>query len=78
MPFIYSPGKMKKKLFHKDMTFTEAMAAHSKAAKVFSNLGFGCARCRAADLETLEQGALNYGLDVGKLIEALEKAAKGR
>ncbi len=57
--------------FTKDMTFHEVMRKSPKAARVLSSFDLGCVGCMGAQHESLEQGAIAHGLDVEKLLAAL-------
>lgn len=70
-------GKKKDKLvIKKDMTISEVVAKHPEAIEVFLEHGMGCFGCGAAQFETVEQGAQAHGINVKKLIDALNKSAK--
>ncbi len=45
-------------------------------ADVFRAFGMGCLGCAAARYETIEQGATAHGMDLDKLIKALNEAAE--
>ena len=55
----------------KDMTFHEVMSKSPEVAKVLGSFNLGCVGCMGAQHETLEQGAIAHGLDVGVLVTAL-------
>ena len=45
-------------------------------AEVFRAFGMGCLGCAAARFETIEQGARAHGMDLVRLIDALNAAVK--
>ena len=49
----------------------EVLARYPETLKVFEEFGLGCAGCKAALFESIEQGAQVHGVDVDKLIEGL-------
>lgn len=60
----------------KDMGIMEAVTKYPKTADVFAKFGMGCLGCAAAHFETIEQGAVAHGMDMDKLMEALNAAAE--
>jgi hybrid cluster-associated redox disulfide protein len=60
----------------RDMSITEVVENYPKTAEVFIRHGMHCFGCMAARFENIEQGALAHGIDVDKLMEDLNKAAK--
>ncbi|GAA0726477.1 DUF1858 domain-containing protein [Clostridium malenominatum] len=58
---------------NKDMTIGEAMRIKPEAAEVLASFGMGCVFCPSAQGETIEQAAMVHGLDLAKLLEALNK-----
>ena len=59
----------------KDMGIMEVAQKYPKTQEVFSSFGMGCIGCAAAHFENIEQGATVHGMDIDKLMEALNKAA---
>jgi len=57
----------------KDMTIGEIVGADQSKAEVLMNFGMGCVGCPSAQAETLAEAAVVHGLDVEKLLEALNK-----
>ena len=59
--------------FHPDMTIGEAMAVHPQVAEVFAafHLG-GCSSCGVAEVETIAQVCMGYGVEVSMLMDVLE------
>lgn len=45
-------------------------------AEVFRAFGMGCLGCAAARFETIEQGARAHGMDLVRLIDALNAVVK--
>lgn len=54
----------------------KVLSEHPETAEVFMEQGFGCLGCAASHFETIEQGAEAHGIDVEKLMKALNKAVK--
>ena len=63
-------------IIKKDMTISEVVAKHPETIEVFLEYGMGCFGCGAAQFETVKQGAESHGINVNKLIDALNKSAK--
>ncbi|MBQ3726200.1 MAG: DUF1858 domain-containing protein [Selenomonadaceae bacterium] len=57
----------------KDMNIIEVVQRYPDTMMVFMYAGMGCVGCHAAQFETIEEGALGHGIDVDKLIEALNE-----
>lgn len=59
--------------FSADMTVSNAMSKHPRAAEVFAafHLG-GCAHCHVNAYETIGQVCEAYGVEVAMLLEVLE------
>lgn len=55
----------------KDMGIMEIVQKYPESVRVFMEHGMGCIGCAAAKFETIEQGANGHGINVDKLIEAL-------
>jgi hybrid cluster-associated redox disulfide protein len=53
----------------------ETVQNYPATADVFRAFGMGCLGCAAARYETIEQGATAHGMDLDKLIKALNEAA---
>jgi len=54
----------------------EVLAKYPETLKVFEEFGLGCAGCKAALFENIEQGAQVHGVDVDKLIEGLVQTVR--
>jgi hybrid cluster-associated redox disulfide protein len=54
----------------------EVLARYPEAASVFDEFGLGCAGCKAALFENIEQGARIHGVKVEDLVEGLNKIAR--
>lgn len=63
-------------MIDKTMAIGDVVAIYPKTIKVFEQCGLGCAGCRAALFETIEQGAAVHGVDEGILLELLNRAVK--
>ncbi len=57
----------------KDMTIGEVVRQHENSVDVLMSFGMGCVGCPSAQAETLEEAATVHGLDLEKLLEALNK-----
>lgn len=57
----------------KNMSITDVVARHPKTIAVFMRFGMHCFGCAVAQFENIEQGALAHGIDVDKLIVALNE-----
>jgi hybrid cluster-associated redox disulfide protein len=67
-------GIVARKHFDPDMTVIEAMAIHDKVGEVFAafHLG-GCSSCGIAEVETVGQVCMAYGVDIDMLLDVLEE-----
>ena len=76
------PKKIKKKTVKKalklkitkDMTLSKVVEKYPKTIEVFLGHGMGCFGCGIAQFETIEQGAAAHGINLKKLMAALNKA----
>ena len=57
----------------KDMNIIEVVQRYPDTMMVFMYAGMGCFGCHAAQFESIEEGALAHGIDVDKLVEALNE-----
>lgn len=57
----------------KDMLISEILRHRSDAAEVLMRFGMGCVGCPSSQMETLEQAAMVHGLDLEKVLEALNE-----
>ena len=57
----------------KDMTIGEIIRLDSSKAEVLMSFGMGCVGCPSAQAETIEVAAMVHGMNIEKLIEALNK-----
>lgn len=57
----------------KNMTFGEVLKKYPETVKTFFEYGMHCFGCHIAVSETIEQGALAHGVDVGQLMQDLNK-----
>lgn len=72
---VKKPTKSIAQKISKDMTLSEVVAKYPESIQVFLEFGMGCFGCGAAQFETIEQGSQSHGIDLKKLMEALNKAA---
>lgn len=49
----------------------EILKLHPKASSVLEGYGLQCSTCSGAKHESLQQGAINHGLDVEELLAKL-------
>ncbi|MBN3037332.1 MAG: DUF1858 domain-containing protein [Candidatus Diapherotrites archaeon] len=59
----------------KDMPIMEIVSKWPQTISVFQEFGLHCIGCAAARFENLEQGCAAHGIDVSKMLKALNKAA---
>ncbi|MDH4100972.1 MAG: DUF1858 domain-containing protein [Nitrospirota bacterium] len=57
--------------FTREMSFEEALEAHTGAAHVFGQYGIGCSNCVVAPYETIAEGARSHHIDVEALLADL-------
>lgn len=58
-------------MIHKHMSIKEVLRNYPEALNVFEEFGLGCAGCRAALFESIEEGAKVHGIDIEALIKSL-------
>lgn len=58
-------------MIEKNMSIADIMKRYPETQKVFEHYGLGCAGCRAALFENIEQGALINGIEPEVIIKAL-------
>lgn len=58
-------------MINKDMTIGEVIRMKEGAAEILMSFGMGCVSCPSAQAETLAEAALVHGLDIEKLLAAL-------
>lgn len=66
--------KAAKQKINKNMTIGEVVAKYPKTIEVLLEHGMGCFGCGIAQFETVEQGAEAHGINIKKLMDALNKA----
>lgn len=52
---------------------TEVIKMHPDALKVLADFGLNCAECSGAKHESIQQGAINHGIDVNELLKKLNE-----
>ena len=57
----------------KEMTIGEVIKSNPMAAQVLMSFGMGCVECPSAQMETLEEASQVHGMDVNKLVDALNQ-----
>ena len=58
----------------REMTIAEIIASYPQTISVFRSFGLDCMECQIADYEQVEHGAGVHNVDIGELLEALNKA----
>ncbi|QGU96675.1 DUF1858 domain-containing protein [Clostridium bovifaecis] len=59
----------------KDMTIGEIVRNFPSSVEVLMSFGMGCVGCPSAQGETLEEAAMVHGMNIEKLLEALNQNA---
>lgn len=57
----------------KDMLIGELIRKKPEAVEVLMSFGMGCVGCPSSQMESLEEAAMVHGLDLSKLMEALNE-----
>lgn len=57
----------------KDMFIGELIRKKPEAVEILMSFGMGCVGCPSSQMESLEEAAMVHGLDLDKLMEALNK-----
>lgn len=60
----------------KEMSIRDIVQKYPQTVEVFMKSGMGCLGCAMASFENLAQGAQAHGIDVDKLVTALNDAVK--
>ncbi|HEX9061182.1 MAG TPA: DUF1858 domain-containing protein [Clostridia bacterium] len=60
----------------KEMTIGEVVRNYPDSVKILFGFGLGCVGCPSAQAETIEEACGVHGLDVEKLMKALNDAVK--
>lgn len=58
----------------KGMTIGEVVRSYPQSVNILMSFGMGCVGCPSAQAETLEEAAQVHGLDIEKLMKALNEA----
>ena len=58
-------------MIDKDMLISELLETHEAAGALLAEAGMACVGCASAAVETLEQAALEHGLDPVLLVRKL-------
>ena len=59
----------------KEMTIGKVVREFPKAVNTLMSFGMGCVGCPSAQAETLEEAAAVHGIDIYKLLSALNAVA---
>lgn len=57
----------------RDMLISEILREKPNAAEILMRFGMGCVGCPSSQMETLEQAAMVHGLDLEKVLDALNE-----
>ena len=57
----------------KEMVIREIIQSKPEAAEILMAHGMGCVGCPGAQMETLEEAAAVHGMNLQKLLDALNK-----
>lgn len=57
----------------KDMLIGEIIRENPEYAEILMRHGLGCVGCPASQMETVEEAAMVHGIDLDKLLEALNE-----
>lgn len=57
---------------NKEMTISEVLSVCPEAAEVFTSFGMHCLGCPISRGETVEQAAAAHGIDLEKMMDALQ------
>jgi hybrid cluster-associated redox disulfide protein len=57
----------------KEMLIGEVIRKKPEAIEILMSFGMGCVGCPSSQMESLEEAAMVHGLDLNKLMEALNK-----
>ncbi len=60
-------------MIDKSASIGEVVTKYPETVRIFEDFGLGCAGCRAALFESIEQGAIVHGIDADSLVEGLNK-----
>ncbi|HEY8363918.1 MAG TPA: DUF1858 domain-containing protein [Tissierellaceae bacterium] len=55
----------------KDMLIGEIIRKKPESVEILIRFGMGCVGCPSSQMETLEEAAMVHGMDLNKLLEAL-------
>ena len=59
----------------KDMKIEEVLRKYPRTIPAFARFGIDCAGCQLSEYENIEHGARVHGIDLERLLEALNAAA---
>ena len=60
----------------KEMKIGEVIQKYPETVEIFFKFGLHCVSCHAAQYESVEQGAEMHGIDIEKLLKALNDSIK--
>ncbi|MEA3466005.1 MAG: DUF1858 domain-containing protein [Thermodesulfobacteriota bacterium] len=64
-------------MIDKTTKMIEVLKMHPEAVNVLAELGLCCSTCSGAKHESVQQGAINHGLDVNELLQKLNALFEG-
>lgn len=64
---------MEEIMITKDMTIGSLVRSNPKSIDVLQSFGMGCVGCPSAQAETIAEACMVHGLNIEKLMDALEK-----
>jgi hybrid cluster-associated redox disulfide protein len=70
---LRNSGRRGSDMIDKGMAISDVVNRHPETIAVFERHGLGCAGCQAALFENIEQGAEVHGVEVGSLVDDLNK-----
>ena len=62
--------------FSKDIIIKDILEKHANAEEILTSFGMHCLYCPCSQAETLEEACEVHGIDVEKLVKALNEKAK--
>ncbi len=57
----------------KEMTIGQVIRANPNAVQILMSFGMGCIGCPSSQAETLEEASLVHGINLEKMLEALNQ-----
>ncbi len=57
----------------KEMTIGQVIRTNPQAAQILMSFGMGCIGCPSSQAETLEEASMVHGINIDKLLDALNQ-----